>query len=269
MREIIQYLIRRSAFITFLFLLSISFYLIVNFNNNQRDIFEYNINIAANYIESKRNGVAEFFRLKKLNQQIAEENAALMNELNTKAYSLPEQAHKPEFQFEFLACNVIYNSISNAQNYLIINKGEDDGVEVNDGVINQSGVVGQVIGVSKNYCKIMSVLHRDIKINAIVENFEYFGYIKWEPYNFKEAQLLGIPKHASVSLGNKVVVGNSLNFPHSHPIGVIKEIELVPGDNFYTISLDLSADFSELYQVYIVKNESKDELKYLRQENNE
>ncbi len=52
-------------------------------------------------------------------------------------------------------------------------------------------------------------------------------------------------------------------FPEGVMVGTVKNSELKPGDNFYKITVSLSANFGNLSHVYIVDNLYKNEQKML------
>ena len=63
--------------------------------------------------------------------------------------------------------NVIKNSYLNQRNYLIIDKGHEDGITSEMGVISDQGIIGVVKSVSKNYSSVISILNQDLKIIVI------------------------------------------------------------------------------------------------------
>ena len=70
-------------------------------------------------------------------------------------------------KYLYLPAKVVGNSVSQANNYLQLHRGSQQGVVADLGVtdINNS-VVGTVVDVSNNYAVVMSLLHRQSNISA-------------------------------------------------------------------------------------------------------
>ena len=61
--------------------------------------------------------------------------------------------------YEYIPAQVVNNSTTQANNYIIINKGAVDGIKRDLSVISSDGIVGVVTDVSRHYASIMSLLH--------------------------------------------------------------------------------------------------------------
>ena len=69
-----------------------------------------------------------------------------------------------------------------------------------------------------------------------------------------------------ISKGDAIVTSKySAIFPEGISIGNIVDFKINPGDNFYTISVKLSTDFSNLSYVYVVNNLMKGEQRILEE----
>jgi len=162
--------------------------------------------------------------------------------------------------FKYIAASLIQTSSSLSQNYLVLDQGSRSGVRLGDGVINRDGVLGIISEVSPSYSRAISALHRDSRISAGITNSEFYGFLEWEPYDPRTLIMLGIPKHAEINIGDSVVVRNSLIFPDGYPIGVVKEVMIEDGSNFYETRVDVGDRFLRRGSVYIVQNQHRDEL---------
>ena len=83
--------------------------------------------------------------------------------------------------------------------------------------------------------------------------------------NFSIAhRLKDIARHVKIAKGDTIVTSTfSSIFPEGILIGTVLDFEAKEGDNFYTISVRLSTDFSNLSSVYIVENIMKGEQQLL------
>jgi rod shape-determining protein MreC len=58
------------------------------------------------------------------------------------------------------------------------------------GVASPSGVVGVVVGVSRNYSVVMSLLNTDFRLSASIARNDYFGSLAWDGINYRYARAL-------------------------------------------------------------------------------
>lgn len=209
-----------------------------------------------------------YFSLKETNEALEEENIRLVKELEKyKIYTSMHisdsliQAFNPDF--EYIPATVVKNSTNRRHNYLIIDKGEAEGVKEEMGVITPSGVVGYIHSVGRHHSMVVSLLDVDNTITAIIRKSGTFGTFYWDGVNPKEAILSEIPIHTSFSVGDTVTTsGYSALYPKGIDLGVIKSYESIGGTSF-DLTVSLFEDFSNLHHVYIVDNPNNLEFKNL------
>ena len=153
------------------------------------------------------------------------------------------------------------------ENYLTIRGGLTQGFKKDMGVINSKGVVGIVEKVSKNYATVQSILNTKTKIGAKIGNSEHFGTIVWDGKDAGYVQLMDVPKLAQLHKGDSIVTGGiSTIFPENIPIGVIDKVFTSKASNFYTISVRLFNDMSNVNQIYLIENIHFEEIQQLEEE---
>jgi len=92
------------------------------------------------------------------------------------------------------------------------------------------------------------------------------GTIRWPGYNPLQVQLLYIPRHLRIEVGDKVVTsGYNATFYEGIPIGKVSRVELSKESLFYDILVDLNIEFSGLQYVYVIANSLKQEKDSLEQ----
>ena len=127
-----------------------------------------------------------------------------------------------EQQYEYIPALVINNSVNLQNNYLTVNRGLRHGVQPNAGVITSDGIVGITIKSSKRYSTVLSLLHRDTKISAMIKRNGYHGSLVWKTMNSRNMTLDAIPKHADVQMNDTIITsGYSSIFPEGLMIGVV------------------------------------------------
>ena len=83
-------------------------------------------------------------------------------------------------QYFWRTAQVVGNDIFSQNNYLILNRGSAQGLKVGMCVLSNEGIVGMVEYVSKNYARVMSVLHRNTKVSAILKKTGVQGRVAWD-----------------------------------------------------------------------------------------
>jgi rod shape-determining protein MreC len=134
------------------------------------------------------------------------------------------------------------------------------------GVASPAGVIGVVVGVSRNYSVAMSLLNTDFKLSASIARNDYFGSLAWDGRNYRYAQLSEIPHHVDVTEGDTIVTsGYSAIFPPGLMVGTLTGDKKKGGD-FVTLKVLLSADFKKLTNVYLIGNLTREERENLEKE---
>lgn len=274
MQRLFLFLYQYRAFFLFVFLEVLSVWLIVN--NNQyhgASFFNSSNYLVANILASKRD-VNSYFDLKEVNEELSKENAKLREEITSfeilreDSTNLPLIAKQKTEQFEFMSAKVINNSTRRFNNFIAIDKGSDDGIGPDMAVINAQGIVGKVKSTSKKFSTIISVLHPDLYISSLIKGSGILCTTKWDGRDPQQAELMYVPRHVKVNVGDTVVTsGYNAIFPSNLMIGIIRSTDIKDDATFYTIKIDLATDFEALSYVYVVANNDKEEIDSLEQMN--
>ena len=117
--------------------------------------------------------VANYFNLRRINEDLARENFELREELEsyrTEAHAARVDsmgiAHGRVQGFDYIPAEVVKISRNKQHNYMILNKGFEDGVQEKSGIITRSGVVGIIDAVSAHYSYAFSPQRRRISSSA-------------------------------------------------------------------------------------------------------
>jgi rod shape-determining protein MreC len=120
--------------------------------------------------------------------------------------------------------------------------------------------VGQVVGVSENFSQVMSLLHVQSTVSAMMKKSRNNGRIEWDGQSPLYLTLRNIPKSDSVLRGDTVLTGiNSYNYPPGWIIGTVSDIVEDKSTNFYVLRVKPSANFQNLQQVFVVENLQREE----------
>jgi rod shape-determining protein MreC len=267
MQQIINFIIKNSYRLLFLLLLGISFSLIIKSHSYHRSEYVNSTNAVTGTYYKKINEVNEYLSLKDKNKDLASENAQLKQLLFNKKDTI--LASKILFRsdlnnYNVVVSKVIKNSFNSRENYITINSGKKVGIETDMGVVNDKGIVGLIEKTSADFATIQSVLNTKSKINAKIKNSNHFGSLIWDGKNVGYAQLIDVPRLASLKHGDSIVTGgNSDIFPENIPIGKIDKIFIDKKTNYYTINIRLFNDMTSLGYVYVIENKRKKEKQLL------
>jgi rod shape-determining protein MreC len=262
MRNLLLLFSKYGALVLFILLEVISFFLIVNYNNKQKEIFLYSSNLFSGKILDKYDDGVDYFNLKTINDSILQENARILsNRFNyvPENYEYNSVEDTSLNKYELIPASICNMTLHLRNNRMTIDKGTNWGIKDGMGVIAEKGIVGVVRKVNSDFASIVPLINTQLQISAKIKNKNYFGDLKWEPYDERFVILKHIPKHAKVSKGDTVITsGYSTIFPGGIEIGKIIEIRLPEGDNYFEIVVDLNNRIGNLEHVYVINYKLKD-----------
>ena len=270
MQQIINFIFKNSTRLLFLLLLAISLTLVIKSHSYHRSQFVNSANFVSGTVYEKTAEVKSYFNLRGQNEKLAQENAYLKKLLYNKKDStsiLPKDSTKGYDKIDVIQAKIINNCYNTPENYITIRGGSLQGIEPDMGVVSNLGIVGIIEKVSPRYATIQSVLNIKSKINAKVKRTNHFGSLIWKAKNAGYAQLIEIPRLASVKRGDTIVTGGiSKIFPENIPVGIIDKVYIDTETNYYTLDVRLFNDMTNLNHVYIIKNKEIKEINKLEAE---
>ena len=208
-------------------------------------------------------GIKYYFQLKKVNRDLAAENADLREDL---AYykAIVDDARldtlrlgfKPGRGFIYIPAEIEKISRNRQHNYIIINRGSEDGVLENSGIVTSKGVVGIIDAVEKHHSYALSFMNPDISISARLGDKGAVGPLVWDGRSSRRAILKEIPLQYKYQEGDTVYTsGYSAIFPPDIPLGTAGASKVINGAT-NEIKVRLFQDFSTLRYVTVVGNTS-------------
>lgn len=260
MRRLLQLAYRLRHFFLFLLLETAALYLTFQYSAYHRALFFCLTAEINGYLFSKKESLTAFFHLREENRSLLKENARLRGQLRAFQYrtAAPSTVVDDAFyhqQYTCIPAEILGITTRSRNNKILINRGREQGVGANMGVIADGGIVGIVDGVSKNYARIIPVISSYSHVCARLKKGDFFGFLSWDGKDYRIAQLEEIPDHAPIHVGDTVISdSNSAIFPAGMPIGTIRRVAQAYPAGFYAADVDLLIDFASLRHVYVVKN---------------
>lgn len=279
MHNLIAFLIKNISWFLFIFLEIVCFLFIFQFNSYQRSIFFNTSNEITGRVYSVSGEIKSYFGLKSENEELLLQNENFRKQiLSLENYisslstdTLKTNALVPDREendkYTYIVAHVVNNSISHVENYITIDKGTKDGISAEMGVVSKDGIVGFVRSVSKNYALVQSVLNPKTQLNCKIKKSNIPTTLVWDAIDSRFADLKDFPRYERFEKGDTVITsGVSKFFPEGFIVGTIEDYKSQKDDNFLTLRIKLSTDFSSLNNVLIINNYHREELTQLRKE---
>lgn len=271
MRSLIQFLLRYKTLILFLVLEAVALVMISGSHNyHQTFFFSLSRNITG-FVARQIEGGQDYLHLRQVNKELLSENTMLRNRielLTSNGQETPVAIHDSVsgVNYVWISARVISNSVNKQKNFITLNKGSQHGIAPGMGVVSAQGVAGMVVGVSRHYSVVMSVLNADFRLSASLAANNYFGSLAWNGISYRYATLSEIPHHVSANQGDTVVTsGFSTIFPPGLMAGTVSGSQQKGGD-FISMEILLAVDFKNLTDVYVITNLTRDERENLETE---
>ena len=276
MRNLLNFFLKYNYWFLFILLEVISLALLFRFNNYQGSVFFTSSNQVAGMAYEAANNVTGYFHLKSINDDLVQKNVELelqmehlrsaLMELTSDSTGLERMKSDALKGYDIYRANVINNSLTHVDNYITIDKGENDGIRPEMGVINGSGVVGIVYHTSANYSVVIPILNSKSSVSCKIKRSDYFGFLKWDGGSSEYATVKDMPRHSLFSLGDTIVTsGHSAVFPGGIPIGTVEDMSDSHDGLSYLLKVKLFTDFGRLNDVRVIAQKGQEEQLVLEQ----
>lgn len=270
MRNLLNFFLKYNYWFLFIFLEVISFVLLFRFNNYQGSAFFTSSNQVAGMVYESANRVTGYFHLKTINDGLVQKNVELelqvehlrsaLMELTADSTEIEHMKSNALLGYDIYRASVINNSLTHADNYITLNKGENDGIRREMGVISGSGVVGIVYQTSPNYSVVIPILNSKSSISCKIKRSDYFGFLKWDGGSSQYATVKDMPRHSLFTLGDTIVTsGHSAVFPGGIPVGTVEDMSDSHDGLSYLLKVKLFTDFARLSDVRVIAKKAQEE----------
>lgn len=154
---------------------------------------------------------------------------------------------------QYVAAAVIGRDPSPFLQYVIINRGSDDGIQRGMPVVTQQGLVGRIAAVTAGASRVQLITDAGSNINVRLEPSRAQAVLQGSVTG--ELLLDQIPQSAEVKIGDLVLTsGLGGNFPANILIGQLTSVRSRDTDLFQRASVQPTEDFSELEIVLVITN---------------
>ncbi len=274
MRNIFLFVRRYFNFLLFLLLQVLCIYFIVSYSKYHEAAFGYTANRLTGSVNKQYNKVEYYFQLKRTNDSLIKANEFLYNKLRSN-YNIPDSVNKTFVdsiridsilqyrKFKYLSAKVVSSSTSSQSNYIILNGPNVREFKKGMGIVGvNNNAVGVITEVDGDYATVMSLLHKDSRINGKLFKGGETGTISWNGGQPNIISLSNIPKSAKINKGDTVLTsGLSAIFPKGIMIGRVNDVRPEKSTNNFKINLVTATDFYNLEYVYAIESADAEPVK--------
>lgn len=197
-------------------------------------------------------GVSEQNR--ELRKEVRQLKGAL-NRLREQALAAERFAALLKFQeqapIRTVAARIIGRSLSNWYQGVILDKGEDDGIRVEMGVITPAGVAGQIVRTAGSTSVALLAIDPNVAVTGMVQRTRDEGIVQGTSQGLVRMKYL--PPLSSVKQGDTVITsGLTGGFPRGVLIGEVSRVAESEDGLFQTAEIVPAVSFRQLDEVLIV-----------------
>lgn len=184
-------------------------------------------------------------------QDLQQENETLYTMLGAKEQQYPDFKCKP-------AKVIGKDTGSNWFMNFTLNRGNADGIKVDMPVVNEKGLVGRVVEVGHNWCKVMAIIDPQSAVSAVIESSRDFGMVcgTGDPHGSEPVcDINYLTMNANVVPGDKVITSDLGGVFYSGiTIGTVGSVGKDENNNIKA-ELIPAVDFSHIEDVLILTSD--------------
>lgn len=240
--------------------------LLFRYNRYQGSIFVSSANAMAGRVYQWQTEVEQFFSLEERASQLTQRNVTLEYELGQLRKELltlkGDTATADSIMLgatqglQMMPARVVSSTLRRKDNLLTIDRGSDDGIRPDMGVVSGTGVVGVVYMTSRHYSIVLPLINIHSRVSSAIRGSGYFGYLKWDGGNSTDVFMEDVPRHAQLRRGEWVETsGYSDIFPPGITVGQIIDIGNSADGLSYRLRVRLKTDFSCLHDVMVITDQ--------------
>ncbi len=159
-------------------------------------------------------------------------------------------AYADQINLHTSMAQVIMLDTSSSFKSVIIDRGSSSGVEINDTIVNASGLIGRVVLTTKDMAKVQLMIDSNCAVGALIERTRRQGVVRGDAAT--GAQMYDVPSLADVQPGDQVLTaGIDGIFPKGIPIGTVVQAQRGQ-DLFKQISIHPAVDFGNIEEVIVI-----------------
>ena len=225
------------------------------------------------YFSKKITNINRFFSLADENDMLTHRVAELEQTLERErerladyteaSWQMQMQGNDDDLHYIYYPARVASMTISHLRNYIVLDKGERDGIKKNMGVITpDKNLVGYIISCSERYSVAMPVINTEFTMGGCLSMTNYTCSLRWTGDSPYHVSIIDVSTYAQPEVGMPVEVWSE-RLPEGVIVGHIEKFEHNAAKTAYSARLRLAVDMSALDNVLIVENTHYGEIEQL------
>lgn len=223
---------------------------------------------AQSWLSQRYLAFSDFFNSPLDMATLSSENLRLENEvamLQSEVVSLQENLAQADILYalldfartnpdhEYVAATVVGREISPYLQYVIIDKGSNDGLRHGMPVVTQQGLVGRIDALISNAARIQLITDANSAVNIKLQTAQVEGLVRGSVTG--EISLDMVPVGTEVQLGDVIMTsGLGGTYPPNIFVGQVLTMQSKQNVLFQTGSVEPVVDFSTLSAVLVITN---------------
>ena len=198
-------------------------------------------------------------RVSELEKQLADSQSQMVDYEKTKQqlelYEEFLELKEENEDFKFASASVIGKDGTDAFGTFTLNKGELDGVKVNNPVIYGKYLVGVVVKTAPTYCVVNTILNPDVNVSADEVRTRESSFVTTNAELAKKGPccLSGLVRSTSIAPGGIVCTsGVGGIYPADLIIGVVEEVKNDTTNISSYAVINSQVDFEQLRDVFVI-----------------
>ena len=156
------------------------------------------------------------------------------------------------------AAQVIGRNPENWDNIIVINRGTDNDIEINNAVMSiNNGLIGEVIEVGPNWSKVMLITDSDSSVSSIINRTRELAVTKGDPVavRYGYVKLTYLANDADIVTDDIITTsGFGGIYPKGILIGKVKEVKLETNGLTKFAYVQPVADFKTMEEVVVIRS---------------
>jgi rod shape-determining protein MreC len=208
------------------------------------------------YLTPRSRLLAENDRLRRENRQlrVLQFQSQVFRRENARLRSLVEWRAQHEWNLKL--ARVIIEDPANWWRGVVLNIGMSEGVQVDDPVVTEEGLVGKVISVSGNRSRVALLGDANCKVAAVLGNSSQGGIVlpsAQNAVNRQVVELKHLPSDAELEPGMEIFTSGAGGvFPRGIPIGRLIDSQTYNFGLYSGARIRLRADLDQLDLVWVI-----------------
>ena len=165
--------------------------------------------------------------------------------------------YKTASPMRLTAAEVVGREPTHWHQTLLLNRGEDEGIRPDMGVVTPDGVAGVVLKTLPHHSQVLLLTDRHAAVAAVVQRTRDGGIVE----GLGTATAAGMFRVKYLPLSSEVAVGDLLvtsglegSFAEGIPIGYVTDVTRKEGEMFLEVTAAPSVHFSKLEEVLIISD---------------